>query len=172
MIQSNKRKEIKSMSEDKSDHNRRFHRILENSEELLKEKPWLLQNHLDVKQILWLVKNEKTDVLEVLLQDHSPSTPDSIRALVEMVVVSGVFYEQNPKLLMSLSPWMQQHEWGCYIQHIKGAPSHPFLQLVEPNVVLPSGSAEIDEILTAMRSKRVLNENIISTPHSAQHKKL
>ena len=155
---------------DKSDHNRRFDKMLDNSEKLLKEDPWLLQNHLDVKQILHFVKNEQVEVLGVLLQDHSRLPNDSTRSLVEMVVVGGIFYEQNPKLLMHLEPLLQQKDFSVYIQHIKGAPKHDFLQYIEPNVVLPSGKWDIDEALTALRSKRMLNHHLGATPHSSSIK--
>ena len=157
---------------DKSDHNQRFEKILNNSSELLKEDPWLLQNHLDVKQILHFVKNEQVDVLEVLLQNHSRLPNDSTRSLVEMVVVGGIFYEQNPKLLMRLEPLLQQKDFSVYIQHIKGAPKHDFLQYIEPNVVLPSGKADVDEALTALRSKRMLNHHLDPTQHCSSIKKM
>jgi len=148
---------------DTIDHNQRFQKILYNSEKLLKEDPVLLQQHLDVGQIMWLVKHEKTQVLEVLLQEHASNTvpgPKELRDLLENMVLSFVFHNQNTQLLEHLRPWIQHTDLTRYTARIHGAVQLDFIQAIEPNIVLPCGVFEAAEVLSAVRSKRLLEDNL------------
>lgn len=135
----------------------------------------LLQQHLDVGQIMWLVKHENTQVLEVLLQEHASNTvpgPKELRDLLENMVLSFVFHNQNIQLLEHLRPWIQHTDFTRYTARIHGAVQLDFIEAIEPNTVLPCGVYEVDEVLSAVRSKRVLEENLETTGHAHFVKKL
>lgn len=135
----------------------------------------LLQQHLDVGQIMWLVQHESTQVLEVLLQEHASNTvpgPKELRDLLENMVLSFVFHNQNTQLLEHLRPWIQHTDFTRYTARIHGAVQLDFIQAIEPNTVLPCGVFEVDEVLSAVRSKRVLEGNLATTSHTHFVKKL
>lgn len=157
------------------DHNRRFQKILHNTEKLLQENPVLLQQHLDVGQIVWLVKHEKTQVLKVLLQEHASNTvpgTKELRDLLETVVLTFVFHNQNTQLLNDLRPWIQNTDFTRYTSRIQGALQLDFIQSIEPHTTLPCGVCEVDEVVSAVRTKRLLEEGLGATHYTPSIKKM
>ena len=146
----------------KSDHNRRFKKMIDNPTSLLSENPLLLQKHLDVKQIMHLVEHGHGDVLHHILQHHEISVVDGnqLQMLVEMVVVGSVFRFQNAQLLAQLLPLVQKEEFTHHVKEMVGSLNHEFLEVIEPYIVLPTSRCDVDEQLLCLRNKNMLNEHI------------
>ena len=154
-----------TMNDSDIDYNKIFDEMIGNPDMLLKQDPLLLQNHLSVMHIKKFVEHEDASILEILLGNYESADPHkgaSTRDLIEMVVVSCVFYYQKSTVLLHLWPQLQQKDLTKYVSHIKGVPLWDFLETVEPYINFPCHHHS-DEILESIRTKRMLHQEI--KPH-------
>lgn len=151
------------MSPATPDFNRIFQSLMGDPQRLLAYEGIELQRNLDVKQMMALVKEEQVDVLTVLLQDHEdhdPSTGSSLRDLVEMVVVSGVFRFQKTSVLSRLWDNVNAPTFNGYIDKLPATLDTDFLALVEPKLTLPTLREDVNEMIENLRTKRTLEQHV------------